>query len=152
VLIADSDKSIRSRARAFLSNIPEVHSVIEATGEYATQAVNAGAAGFLLKGTSRAEFEAAVNSVAMGNTYVSTCVGNRRGRRENLLDVLTARQRQVLQLIAEGQCTKEIALSLNISVKTVETHRAQLMDRLNIHNVVGLVRCALKSGLIQLEA
>lgn len=67
------------------------------------------------------------------------------------LESLTPRQREVLQLIAEGQNTKQIALSLNISVKTVETHRAQLMDRLQIHNIAGLVRYALRNGLIHLE-
>ena len=67
------------------------------------------------------------------------------------LESLTPRQREILQLIAEGQSTKQMALSLNISVKTVETHRAQLMDRLQIHNIAGLVRYAIRNGLIHLE-
>jgi len=67
------------------------------------------------------------------------------------LESLTARQREILQLIAEGQSTKQIALSLNISVKTVETHRTQLMNRLQIHNIAGLVRYALRNDLIHLE-
>jgi DNA-binding NarL/FixJ family response regulator len=64
---------------------------------------------------------------------------------------LTPRQREILQLIAEGQSTKQIALLLNISGKTVETHRAQLMDRLQIQNIAGLVRYAIRNGLIQCE-
>lgn len=67
------------------------------------------------------------------------------------LESLTPRQREILQLLAEGQNTKQIALSLNISAKTVETHRAQLMNRLQIHNIAGLVRYAIRSGLIPLE-
>lgn len=67
------------------------------------------------------------------------------------LKSLTPRQREVVKLIAEGQSTKEIALSLNISVKTVEAHRAQLMNRLQIYNIAGLVRYAIRNGLIQLE-
>jgi DNA-binding NarL/FixJ family response regulator len=67
------------------------------------------------------------------------------------LESLTPRQRQILQLIAEGQSTKQIALGLNISVKTVETHRAQLMDRLQIHNIAGLVRYAIRNGLVHPE-
>jgi DNA-binding CsgD family transcriptional regulator len=67
------------------------------------------------------------------------------------LEGLTPRQREILQLLAEGQSTKQMALSLNISPKTVETHRAQLMARLQIHNIAGLVRYAIRHGLIQLE-
>jgi len=124
----------------------------DAKGTHARQAFSAGAAGFLLKSTTRAEFETAVNSVARGRTYVSPSIDyRRRDRQEELLHALTSRQRQILQLIAEGQSTKRIALTLNISAKTVETHRAQLMDRLDIHNIVGLVRYAINNGLIQLE-
>jgi DNA-binding NarL/FixJ family response regulator len=67
------------------------------------------------------------------------------------LESLTPRQREILQLIAEGQSTKQMALSLNISVKTVETHRAKVMDRLQIHNLAGLVRYAIRNDLIHLE-
>jgi DNA-binding NarL/FixJ family response regulator len=124
----------------------------DAKGEHARRALSAGASGFLLKSATRSEFETAVNSVARGRTYVSPSVDyRRRDSQEELLPVLTVRQREILQLIAEGQSTKQIALTLNISVKTVETHRAQLMDRLDIHNIVGLVRYAINNGLIQLE-
>jgi DNA-binding NarL/FixJ family response regulator len=66
------------------------------------------------------------------------------------LQKLTARQTQVLRLIADGKTTKQVALELNISVKTVETHRTQLMDRLEIHDIAGLVRFAIKVGLVRL--
>ena len=64
---------------------------------------------------------------------------------------LTARQREILSLIAEGKSTKQVALQLNISVKTVESHRAQIMERLNIHDVAGLVRYAIRTGLVKIE-
>ncbi len=72
----------------------------------------------------------------------------RVGAEQPAPDNLTPRQRQVLQLIAEGHSTKEIAFRLELSVKTVETHRAQLMERLQIHDIAGLVRYAIRSGLI----
>jgi DNA-binding NarL/FixJ family response regulator len=71
--------------------------------------------------------------------------------KRDLLATLSPRQREVLQLIAEGRTTKQIAQLLDISVKTVETHRAQLMERLNIHDVAGLVRYAIIVGLIEVE-
>ena len=81
-------------------------------------------------------------------------VSNRPGDPGNgmkSLESLTPRQREILQLIAKGQSTKQMALTLNISVKTIETHRAQLMHRLQIHNIAGLVRYAIRNGLIHLE-
>ena len=67
------------------------------------------------------------------------------------LEILSARQREILQLIAEGYSTKEIAGQLNLGVKTVETHRTELMERLGIHGVAGLVRYAIRVGLVHLE-
>ena len=67
------------------------------------------------------------------------------------MDLLTARQREILQLIAEGKSTKEIAFQLNVSVKTVETHRSALMDRLGIHDIAGLVLYAVRQGLISVD-
>jgi DNA-binding NarL/FixJ family response regulator len=75
----------------------------------------------------------------------------RVGQSDEPLMLLTGRQREILQLIAEGSSTKEIARKLNLSVKTVETHRAQLMERLDIHDVAGLVRFAVRHGLIGTE-
>jgi DNA-binding NarL/FixJ family response regulator len=124
--------------------------------EYVRHALQAGAVGYLAKSDTSSEVETALRVVASGRTYLSPAVsGNligyvRRARGETLRGRLTPRQRQVLQLIAEGHATKRIALTLNISVKTVESHRSELMDRLDIHDIAGLVRYALRVGLIQL--
>jgi DNA-binding NarL/FixJ family response regulator len=127
--------------------------------EYVRKAIMAGAAGYLLKDSGTSELEMAVRAVARGETYLSPAVSThliaRCQRHEwgeiSLADSLTARQREVLQLIVQGLSTKAIARKLEISIKTVETHRTQLMDRLNIHDVAGLVRYALRIGLIKLE-
>src|SRR5262249_43607159 len=132
---------------------------MHASEEYVLQALKAGAAGYLLKEADIAELELAVKSVARGESYLSPAVSKhvigsyvRRTRGEsNAPELLTPRQREVLQLIAEGRSTKEIARLLNVSVKTVETHRMQLMERLDIHDVAGLVRYALRVGLTKAE-
>jgi DNA-binding NarL/FixJ family response regulator len=124
--------------------------------EQVRQALEAGAAGYVLKDADAAELEFAVRAVAGGQTYLTPRVSKqvvvgylRRGHRERSSEpILTPRQREVLQMIAEGKSTKEIARILNISVKTVETHRTQLMDRLDIHETAGLVRYAMRAGLI----
>jgi DNA-binding NarL/FixJ family response regulator len=125
--------------------------------EYVWEALSAGAAGYLLKDSSASELELAVRSVARGGTYLSPTVSQyvvrdfiRRGSPDQTgSDRLTHRQREVVQLIAEGNTNSEIAQSLTISLKTVETHRAQIMARLNIHDVAGLVRYAIRAGLIE---
>jgi DNA-binding NarL/FixJ family response regulator len=127
--------------------------------EYVREAVASGAVGYLLKSSATVELERAIKSVARGETYFSPAISkylttDRAGHLKAdraLLERLTARQREILQLIAERHHTKDIAQILNISVKTVETHRSQLMARLEIHDVPGLVRFAIKSGLVSLE-
>jgi DNA-binding NarL/FixJ family response regulator len=126
--------------------------------EYALQALKAGASGYLLKDADLAELELGISAVARGETYLSPVVSKhlvadyrRRAagqEQADPLERLSSRHREVLQLIAEGNTTKDIAAKLKLSVKTVETHRAQLMDRLDIHDVAGLVRFAIRSGLI----
>jgi DNA-binding NarL/FixJ family response regulator len=125
--------------------------------EYVLQSLRAGAVGYLLKDAGRAELEIAVAAVARNETYLSPAVSRhvvgdyvRRigGGIEGRLESLTPRQREILQLIAEGKSTKEIASILDVSVKTVETHRAQLMERLDIHDVAGLVRYAIRNGIV----
>jgi DNA-binding NarL/FixJ family response regulator len=124
--------------------------------EYVARALRAGAAGYLIKGSSLAEFEIAIRAVARGETYlspsVSTLLISDFLRRSNVeagpTELLSPRQREILQLIAEGHTTKEIARLLHLSAKTVETHRTQLMHRLDIHDVAGLVRYALRNGLV----
>ena len=127
--------------------------------EHVYLALRAGAAGYLLKGAAREELELAIRAVAQGEMYLSPTVakpiimeyGGRANGETSLLKRLSARQVQVLQLITKGKTTKQVALELNISAKTVETHRMQLMDRLEIHNLPGLVRFAIKVGLVALE-
>ncbi len=122
---------------------------------YVHQALQAGASGYLLKGSDLAELELALKAVARGDTYLSPAVSkhfvgdllNGKKPTANPLDELTPRQREILQLVAEGRTTKEIASRLNLSIKTVETHRTQLMERLDIHDVAGLVKFAIRVGL-----
>lgn len=124
--------------------------------EYALQALRAGASGYLLKDADFAELELAIAAVSRGDTYLSPAMSShlvadfrrRVADQPDPLERLTSRHREVLQLIAEGNTTKAIAAKLRLSVKTVETHRAQLMDRLDIHDVAGLVRFAIRVGLI----
>lgn len=125
--------------------------------EYAMQALRAGAAGFLPKSAAADELQLAIEVVSRGETYVSGEVSRRtlleysKGPTEHPLARLTPRQREILILIAEGLSTKDIGRRLNISAKTVESHRAQLMERLDIHDVASLVRYALKMGLVKVE-
>lgn len=127
--------------------------------EYVRQALLAGAAGYVLKSADSTELETAVRTVARGERWLSPAISRIAiaafvnevgGRTEtgNPSDRLTARQREVLQLIAEGHSTKEIARLLHVSVKTVESHRAQLMERLGIHDVAGLVLYAVRTGMV----
>lgn len=125
--------------------------------EYALQALQNGASGYLVKGADKAELEIAIRAVAGGQTYLSPSVSKhivadyilRAGAESTSLNRLTPRQREILQLIAEGCSTKKIATMLNLSVKTVDTHRSQLMDRLDIHDIAGLVRYAIRTGIIK---
>ena len=123
--------------------------------EYVLQALRAGAAGYLLKDAATGELELALRSVIRGESWLSPAVSRQvvegyvqRVGGESPAEVLTARQREVLSLIAAGKSTKEIAYALSLSVKTVETHRAQIMERLGIRDVPGLVRYALRTGLV----
>src|SRR6266446_5316132 len=128
---------------------------MNAAEEYVLKAMRVGAAGYLLKDGNPAELEQAIRAVARGETYLSSKVSQHlvSGYVQRVApastEKLTSRQREILQLIAEGNTTKEIAKKLDISVKTVETHRMQLMERLDIHDIAGLVRYALRSGLIE---
>ncbi|HEY2971237.1 MAG TPA: response regulator transcription factor [Pyrinomonadaceae bacterium] len=141
---------------------PEVHVIVLTVHEgeeYAFQALRAGAAGYLPKSAASSELRLAIEHVMGGKKYLSPTIEQKatfesgRSTSEGLapMSELTPRQLEVLTLIAEGHSTKDIARALNISVKTVETHRAQLMDRLNIHDVASLVRYAIRMGLVSIE-
>jgi DNA-binding NarL/FixJ family response regulator len=132
---------------------------MHSTEEYVVQALRAGAAGYLLKDAGTAELELAVQAVVAGGTYLSPVVskhvvGGYMRRLDGELvsrPELTPRQREILQLVAEGRTTKEIAQVLGLGVKTVETHRTELMARLKIREVAGLVRYAIRVGLVSAE-
>lgn len=156
-------------ARRVHEELPEVKILflsMYANEEYVWQAMQIGAAGYLLKDASTNEFELAFQSVARGEAYLSPEISRRvidgyvkrvsQGSPENSAEVnsavkLSARQSEVLRLIAEGFTTKEIAMNLGLSVKTVEAHRTQLMRELEIHDIAGLVRYAIRIGLVSAE-
>ncbi len=146
--------------RQLAREIPKVRCIIltmHADEEHVWQALQAGAAGYLIKGSSLAELELAIKSVSQGKPYLSPGVSGpvikeyvrRTSRDEGFTDNLTPRQREVLRLVAEGKNTKQIAFLLNVSVKTIETHRTQLMKRVGANDVAGLVRHALRIGLVE---
>lgn len=127
--------------------------------EYVLRALRAGCAGYLLKASAVAELEVAVRAVVRGETYLSPAVSkrvvddyvSRTGGAVDPLEALTPRQREILQLAAEGHSSKEIAERLGLSYRTVEAHRSQLMERIGVHDLAGLVRFALRVGLINPE-
>lgn len=127
---------------------------MHAVEDYVLRGITAGAKGYVLKDAAPEELEQALRIVARGGTFLSPQVTGlvveqlRRGVREPQEIVLSERQRDVLQLIAEGHSTRDIAEKLYISVKTVESHRAQVMQRLDVHDVAGLTRYAMRTGLI----
>jgi DNA-binding NarL/FixJ family response regulator len=138
---------------------PSVKSIIlsmHAAEEYVMRALQAGAQGYLLKDAAKSELELALKAVVSGQTYLSPSISRRvvegylsRARTGcHATEALTLRQRETLQLLAEGRTVKEIAFMLSRSVKTIEAHRAELMRRLNIHDLPGLVRLAMREGLI----
>jgi DNA-binding NarL/FixJ family response regulator len=128
-----------------------------ADDEYVRQLAEAGASGYLVKQTAAQELIKAVREVAKGNAYFSPSILKR------LLEIyrdghdkeraggehLTSREQEVLQLVAEGQVNKQIAATLGLGIKTVEKHRQQLMDKLNLHNVAGLTRYAIAHGIVE---
>jgi DNA-binding NarL/FixJ family response regulator len=124
--------------------------------DYVLQALRAGASGYVLKGSAPRELELAIDAVARGEIFLSPQISrhvidaflNRTGDQASSLEQLTPRQREILQLIAEGKSNKEIAQLLDASVKTIESHRASLMERLDIHDLAGLVRYAIRHGLV----
>lgn len=133
---------------------------MHASPEYAARAFAAGAAGYLNKDAAFDELATALAEIGAGRRYLSRAIDaaqvaeieRRAASGASGLDALTPRQRQILQLVAEGLGTRQIAERLFLSVKTVETHRAQIMQRLDIHDVPGLVRFAIRHGLLPPES
>lgn len=124
--------------------------------EYVRQALKVGASGYLIKDSAPAELALAIAAVTRGETYLSPAASkgvlsdyvNRLRNDQSPGSTLTPRLRQVLKLIAEGNSTKQIAQHLDLSVKTVDTHRTLLMKQLDIHDVAGLVRYAMREGML----
>ena len=143
-------------------NLPDTRVIVlsmHAEDEYVLEALNAGAAAYLLKRSAPEELALAVRAVAAGDRYLGTAVSRQvveaymaraGGPRAPRLQ-LTPRQREVLKLVAEGRTSRQIAAALGIGVRTVETHRAELMDRLGVRDTAGLVRYAVRMGLTALD-
>jgi DNA-binding NarL/FixJ family response regulator len=131
-----------------------------ADDEYVHHLAEAGASGYLIKQTASAELIGAVRHIAKGNAYFSPSVLKRLLElyRESSAkgraiggggEALTSREQEVLQMVAEGHVNKQIAAALSLSIKTVEKHRQQLMDKLNIHDIAGLTRYAITHGVVE---
>ncbi len=127
---------------------------------FVEEALSAGAKGYLLKDCASEELVRAIHTVAANETYLSPKVADMivKDYMKRLPDsespastLLSTREREVLQLIAEGHSTKEIAFALEVSIKTIETHRQQIMKKLNLHSVAALTRFAIREGLTPLE-
>jgi len=146
--------------RRAVKDFPQVRIIIlsmHAIDEYVIQALRAGASGYLIKDSSPAELILALKTVTAGETYLSPGVSRHMlayiqdGAKQSLLEELTDRQRQILQLIGEGCTTIEIANRYHISPKTVGAHRKNIMERLNIHDISGLMRFAIQRGLVSTD-
>jgi DNA-binding NarL/FixJ family response regulator len=122
--------------------------------QYVLDALRAGVTGYVLKTRASSDLIQAIQEVSRGSLYLSEGLSRDAVRaylaqEDNAAGSLSGREREILQLIAEGKSTKEIAASLTLSVKTIETHRARLMAKLDIHETAGLVRYAIRKGFIQ---
>jgi two-component system, NarL family, response regulator NreC len=119
--------------------------------QYVAEALRCGVKGYVLKSQAARDLVQAIRRVCQGEVYlspgVSGAIAEAYGSPNSVSDALSVRERQVLQLIAEGESTREIAARLGISAKTVETHRSKLMQKLDIHDTAGLVRYAIRSGV-----
>lgn len=147
-------------ARKLHKELPAVKLIfvtMHADQAYVAEAFKAGASGYLLKRSAGAELVQAVQAVMSGHTYVTPLIAKGlvqsavtgRTPATKLTDTLTPRQREVLQLVAEGNTVKEIAAALEISPKTVEFHKTQLMEQLDLHTTADLTRYAIAHGLIE---
>jgi len=150
---------VAKRVANQIKNVRVIILSMHTSEDYIARAIRAGVCGYLLKNADPVELELAIRAAMNGEMYLSPAVSKRlvedyarRMQQEGAPEEqLTTRQREILQLIAEGKATKDIASGLNLSIKTVETHRKDLMDRLGIHDVPGLVRYAIRAGIIKAE-
>ncbi|MDD4071962.1 MAG: response regulator transcription factor [Desulfobacterales bacterium] len=150
--------------RQIISELPDTKVLalsIHSDKQFVSQMLKVGAMGYLLKDCTVDELTHAIYAAINSKTYLSPGVANTvikdyvnllAANDSSKASVLTAREREVLQLISEGRKTRQIALDLHVSIKTIETHRRQIMEKLNIHNVADLTKFALREGLTSLEA
>jgi two-component system, NarL family, response regulator NreC len=144
-------------ARELSRSSPKTNSILltqHNEDQYVSEALEAGVKGYVLKSQAACDLVQAINQISRGEAYLSPGVFGAvmeafRSKSERPRDPLTARERQVLQLIAEGKSTKEIASLLGISTKTAESHRTRLMQKLDIHETASLVRYAVRRGIVQ---
>jgi DNA-binding NarL/FixJ family response regulator len=147
---------VLKETRERFPNVNTIVLSVHDSEEYAFHAFRSGAVGYLPKSAASAELEVAIERVVSGEKYLSPTIAPNTSfefpaASDDNIPELTPRQVEVLTLVAQGLSTRDIAHALTISVKTVETHRAQLMQRLNIHDVAGLVRYAIKKGLVNVD-
>jgi DNA-binding NarL/FixJ family response regulator len=152
--------------RQILRNCPGIRILVLSSysdDEYIEEFTRCGAAGYLLKQAAATDLVRAIREIRCGRTFFSPTISkrlvegyrrslNRGGVSPRLTNLLTSRELEVLQLIAEGNANKQIAAELGISIKTVEKHRQQLMNKLNIHETAGLTRYAVSRGIVQTRA
>jgi len=149
-----------ARATKEFSSVKVIILSMHANEEYVLRALRSGACGYLLKDAAVTELELALRAVTRGETYLSPRISKRvigsylerLGNERPLREELTPRQREIVQLIAEGKSTKEIAFLLKVSVKTVEAHRFNLMRKLDIHNRAQLVTYAIQKKIVNVSA
>jgi two-component system response regulator NreC len=135
------------------TGIPSVLLTMQTEEHYVMRAFSAGLSGYVMKSRAATDLIEAIQEVSQGNLYVSpgisdAVVSAMLNGDTNCMDGLTLRERQVLQLIAEGESTKEIAGMMGVSVRTAESHRARIMEKLNVHEIAGLVRYAIRRGFV----
>ena len=148
-------------ARQIKKSVPDAKLIfltMHASPVFAAEALQAGASGYLLKQSAASELPQAIDTVLKGQTYLTPMItrsvlesiGKPKEMRKSLMD-LTSRQREVLQLLAEGKSPKDIAVLLNLSVKTVEFHKTRLMEQLDLHSTLALAKFAIAEGLVSAE-
>jgi DNA-binding NarL/FixJ family response regulator len=162
--VAMPDMNGIEATRRIRSEVPQVKVIglsLHAERRPVTRMLGAGASGYLLKGGAFQELVSAIHAVMAGQTYLSPaiaaivaeeCVRKVSAGDSSTYSLLTPREREVLQLVAEGNSTKQIALELHVSVKTVETHRSRVMAKLRIHSIAELTKYAISEGLTSLES
>lgn len=145
----EATRQLRTQA----PNIKVLALSVHRDGVYVREIVRAGAEGYILKESADTELLTAVREVADGNSYLSPEVAGAvlkdyRKHASNPLDLLSAREREILQFIAEGKTNKDIATQLNLSIYTVDGHRTRIMEKLSLHSIGELVRFAVRHGLV----